>query len=118
MAFILPLLLFLVFAIIDFGRMLNAQITLTEAAREGARAQAFNQNANNQVQAAAGTLSGVTTTVNTTCPANAALTDNATITATYTFTFITPVPGLATLFGGSISGTKTMTGKGVMPCRT
>ncbi len=118
MAFVLPVLLFLVFAIIDFGRMLNAQITLTEAAREGARAAAFNQNANNQVQAAAGTLTGVSTTVNTACPANASLTDNATVTATYTFTFITPVPGLASLLGGTINGTKTMTGKGVMPCRT
>src|SRR5262245_38889036 len=38
MALLLPLLLLLVFGIIDFGRMLNAQITVTEAAREGARA--------------------------------------------------------------------------------
>ena len=33
-----PVLLLVIFGIIDFGRMLNAQITLTEAAREGARA--------------------------------------------------------------------------------
>ena len=36
-ALLLPLLLLIVFGIIDFGRALNAQITLTQAAREGAR---------------------------------------------------------------------------------
>ena len=36
-ALLLPLLLLLVFGIIDFGRALNAQVTLTQAAREGAR---------------------------------------------------------------------------------
>ena len=35
MALVLPLLLFVLFGVIDFGRMLNTQITLTEAAREG-----------------------------------------------------------------------------------
>ncbi|MFI5841090.1 TadE family protein [Catenuloplanes sp. NPDC051500] len=37
-ALVLPLLLMVVFAMIDFGRMLNTQIRVTEAAREGARA--------------------------------------------------------------------------------
>ena len=36
-ALLLPVLLLLVFGIIDFGRALNASITLTQAAREGAR---------------------------------------------------------------------------------
>ncbi len=38
---VLPVLLLLVFGIVDFGRMLNAQIVVTEAAREGARAAAL-----------------------------------------------------------------------------
>jgi hypothetical protein len=37
-ALVLPLLLMVVFAMIDFGRMLNIQLRVTEAAREGARA--------------------------------------------------------------------------------
>ncbi|WP_033345364.1 TadE family protein [Catenuloplanes japonicus] len=37
-ALVLPLLLMVIFAMVDFGRMLNAQIRVTEAAREGARA--------------------------------------------------------------------------------
>ncbi len=36
-ALLLPVLLLLIFGIIDFGRAINAQITLTQAAREGAR---------------------------------------------------------------------------------
>ena len=34
MAIVLPLLVLLVFGIIDFGRMLNAQIEISQAARE------------------------------------------------------------------------------------
>src|SRR6185312_11491700 len=37
-ALVLPVLLMLIFGIIDFGRMLAAKIVITEAAREGARA--------------------------------------------------------------------------------
>jgi len=115
MAFMLPVLLFVIFGIIDYGRMLNAQITLTEAAREGARAAALGQSATTRVNNASTNLSGVTTTV-TSCPATPTATSDATVTTTYTFTFITPVPGLATIFGGSSTGSKTLTGKGVVPC--
>ena len=37
MAIVLPVLLLLVFGIIDFGRLYNTQVTLTHAAREGIR---------------------------------------------------------------------------------
>lgn len=36
-AIVLPLLLWLIVALFDFGRIFNAQITVTQAAREGAR---------------------------------------------------------------------------------
>lgn len=114
-AILLPVLLLLIFGIIDFGRMLNAQITLTEAAREGARAAALGQDADSRVQAASGVLKGVTDTV-TTCPASGASSANTTVTTSYTFTFVTPVAALAPLFGGSLSGSYTLTGKGIMPC--
>jgi Flp pilus assembly protein TadG len=115
MAFMLPLLLFVVFGIIDYGRMLNAQITLTEAAREGARAAALGQSATTRVNNASSNLTGVTTTV-TSCPTNPTATSDATVTTSYTFQFVTPVPGLATIFGGTSSGSKTLTGTGVVPC--
>lgn len=41
MALVLPLLLLLVFGIIDFGRIFTAEIQLSQAAREGVRLQAL-----------------------------------------------------------------------------
>ena len=115
MALVLPLLLFVVFGLIDFGRMLNTQLTLTEAAREGARAAALGQNADARVQAASTNLRGVTDSV-TPCPAGGSTTANATVTTSVTFTFVTPVAALAPLFGGHLAGSVVLTGKGVMPC--
>jgi Flp pilus assembly protein TadG len=115
MALVLPLLLLLVFGIIDFGRMLNAQITLTEAAREGARASVLGANPGNAVSAASTNLSGVTYT-QTACPANPTAGQNATVTTTYTFKFVTPVGAIAGIFGGTFGGDLPMTGVGVMPC--
>jgi Flp pilus assembly protein TadG len=43
MAIVLPLLMVLVFGIIEYGRLYNAQITLTHAAREGVRDYAIHQ---------------------------------------------------------------------------
>jgi Flp pilus assembly protein TadG len=115
MALVLPLLLFVAFALIDFGRMLNTQLTLTEAAREGARAAALGQSADARVHAASTNLHGVTDSV-TPCPAGGDAAADATVTTSVTFTFVTPVAVLAPLFGGQLSGSVPLTGKGVMPC--
>jgi Flp pilus assembly protein TadG len=115
MALVLPLLLFVVFGVVDFGRMLNAQLTLTQAAREGARAAALGQSADTRVQAATTSLSGVTSTV-TTCPAGGSTSADAVVTTTLNFTFVTPLAALAPLFGGGMSSSFTLTGKGIMPC--
>ena len=119
-ALLLPLLLLLIFGIIDFGRALNAQITLTQAAREGARLDAIGQPSASVVtgtQAAATGLSPVTVTV-TACPANAAAGVNATVRAQYQFSFVTPFASIAGLFGSTPSATMTLTATGVMPCET
>jgi Flp pilus assembly protein TadG len=115
MALVLPLLLFVLFGVIDFGRMLNSQITLTEAAREGARATALGQDANARVQAATTNLHGVQAIV-TPCPAAGATSANAVVTATATFSFVTPLAALAPIFGGSLNAPQTLTGRGIMPC--
>jgi len=118
-ALVLPLLLLIVFGIIDFGRALNAQITLTQAAREGARLAALGQpDVVNRTQAAATGLSPVTVSV-ASCAASAGPADNALVTVSYTFSFITPVGAIAGFFGGSGLGSDiTMTAQGVMPCET
>src|SRR5215469_16309154 len=119
-ALLLPLLLLLLFGIIDFGRALNAQVTLTQAAREGARLDALNQpNVVSRAQTAAIGLSGVTATQVTTCPPGSGPTNNADVKVTYTFHFITPVGAIAGLFaGGSFGSPITLSAESVMPCET
>ena len=116
-ALLLPLLLLLVFGIIDFGRAINAQITLTQAAREGARLAALSQsNVVSRTQAAATGLSGVTVTV-TACPSGGGAASDATVQVSYPFTFLTPLGAIAGLFGGSGLGSSlTLTATAVMAC--
>jgi len=121
-ALVLPVLLLIVFGIIDFGRALNAQIELTGAAREGVRLAALgSSNAAIQAQAAAAApgLSGVTVTVAASCAAGAGPTANAQVDVSYSFSFITPVGALVGLVGGSgFGGPMVLTAQGVMPCET
>jgi Flp pilus assembly protein TadG len=117
LALLLPVLLLLLFGIIDLGRALNAQITLTQAAREGARLAALSEaNVVSRTQAAAIGLSGVTVTV-TACPSGGAATSDATVQVSYPFTFVTPLGAIARLFGSSGPGSSlTLTATGVMAC--
>jgi Flp pilus assembly protein TadG len=121
-ALCLPLLLLIVFGIIDFGRALNAQITLTQAAREGVRLAALGYS-NGAIQAradaAAPGLSGLSVTIAANCPAGAGPTANAEVDVSYSFSFITPVGAIAGMFGGSGFGSPiVLTAQGVMPCET
>jgi Flp pilus assembly protein TadG len=118
-ALLLPLLLLIVFGIVDFGRALNAQITLTQAAREGARLAALGEpNVTGATQAAATGLNPVSVRV-TACPAGALPTANAVVNVSYTFSFITPVGAIAGLIGGGGFGAPiTLSAQGVMPCET
>jgi Flp pilus assembly protein TadG len=113
-ALVLPLLLILIFGIIDFGRMLNAKITLTEAAREGARAAALvgtDAGADRARAAATGyTLNDPDVDE---CPTSPGADDNATVTVTYNFQFVTPI---SLLFGANGDGIVKLSATGVMPC--
>ncbi|MDX6206310.1 MAG: hypothetical protein QOE76_1354 [Frankiales bacterium] len=129
-ALIVPLFLLLVFGMIDFGRAYNMQLALTEAAREGVRPIALREagaNATTATRAAIPAGSGiVASTVGVTaitCPGGVLSlpVPNAKVTATKTFTFLTP--GLGTLAnlakrsgGSSLGGSFTITGQGVMRC--
>jgi Flp pilus assembly protein TadG len=118
-ALVFPLLLLIVFGIIDFGRLLNAQITLTQAAREGARLAAVGQpNVVSRTQATATGLSPVTVTV-TSCAVGAGPNANAVVSVSYPFSFVTPIGAIAAMFGGGGPGSGlTLTAQGVMPCET
>jgi Flp pilus assembly protein TadG len=128
-ALLLPLLLLLVFGIVDFGRAINAQITITQAAREGARALALGQSdwRNRTVAAGIGlnlnpnNAPGGNVTDLVDCPASggALIGDDAKVQVTYSFSFVTPVGAIAGIFGGSGFGSPiTLTANGVMPCET
>ena len=119
-ALILPLLVMLVFGIVDFGRAYNAQITLTQAAREGARMAAletalgYNDATVAAKTATAATGLGLTSAAVTvsSCPTGSTQTTEAVVTVKYTLTFSTPMVGLV-----GLPSTKVLTGVGRMPCQ-
>ena len=114
-ALLLPILLLIVFGIVDFGRAYNAQVTLTQAAREGVRLAALNQpNVVSRTQSAAYPLTGVSVSVTACTPGSTA---DAVVRTTYSFSFVTPVGVIAGLFGHSFGGPITLTGQGVMRCQ-
>jgi Flp pilus assembly protein TadG len=110
MAIVLPLLLLVLFAILDFGRMFSAQMSLTAAAREGARVASFGDDPTDRVRTIAGGDVDVSVVA---CPAGGIPAGDARVTVSSRFTFITPIA----LIGGGFGGEATLTGQGVMPCQ-
>ncbi|MET9232485.1 TadE family protein [Lentzea sp. NPDC003310] len=117
-ALLMPIVLVLVMGIVDFGWAVRAQITITQAAREGVRVAALKQTgAAGRAQTAADSLGTVGVAV-TGCPAGQPPGANsAEVTVTHTYDFITPIGAIAGLFGGGGFGAPiTLTAEGVMPC--
>lgn len=116
-AIVLPLLLAVVFGVIDFGRMMANQITLNEAAREGARAAAFNQPVQAQVDRVG---PGITVSYSPS-PVACASADpslNVTVTVFQTWSPITPLGPILKLISNDSSAANgfTQRAKGVMQC--
>ena len=91
LALILPILLMLLVGIVDFGRAFSAQVSITGAAREGARTLALGgtpAQVTIAVDQAKGTAS-VTSIVQTACPPNSTSTSTAAarviVNASFTF---------------------------------
>lgn len=119
MALVLPVLLFVLMGLIDFGRAYNAQMQLTQAAREGARLVSLGMPIGSRVQQAAPELTGTATptvTVLASCPAGS--TGDAKVQVRSTFTWITGITALSHLFGGTFVGPNTLSSTGVMQCNT
>jgi Flp pilus assembly protein TadG len=117
LALLLPVLLIILFGIVDFGRAFNTQIALTQASREGVRGLALGSSTNptSAVQTAAYPVSGVSVAY-TTCPANPGPTSVATVTATKQFSYVTPISGLFSILGLSSLAAPVITGKAEMRC--
>ena len=117
LALVLPILLIIVFGIIDFGRAYNMQIALSQGAREGVRGLALGTTANPTARttSAAYPVTGINVAW-TACPAVPTSTSVATVTATKQFTYITPISGIFNLLGLSSLAAPVITGKGEMRC--
>jgi Flp pilus assembly protein TadG len=120
MAIVMPLLLLLLFGIIDMGRLLQQQIQLTEAAREAARIGALNGTTSDvQAEVTAVVGSGVPVTYPSTpvtCTASSGVGANATVVLQRSFSPATPLVALLPLFGGSSSTAWTLKATGIMSC--
>lgn len=118
-ALIAPVLIVMIFGMVDMGMAINAQAIVGNAAREGARAASFN-GANvtattNVVTSASSSLIGTAPTVSITCQAvgttttiacsSAAAGDSVLVAVSYTYKWLTPgvlgLPGQSTIFATS-----------------
>lgn len=113
-ALLLPILLSILFGIIDFGRALNAQIALQHAVHEGARVLAITQD---EVEATTRTIDAATTIalspgdVTIPRPCNQTTSgDPAEVAATFEFSFI------VLAFVPAIDPTMTLGAQGVHRC--
>lgn len=102
-AIVLPVLLILLLGIAEFGRVFNAQIVITNAAREGSRIMAITEDEakaqSTVVAASAGLSPGLTTSDFVTTPLCVAL-DTASPELRYvTVTISYQVPSLTGIFG-------------------
>ncbi len=116
-ALVLPLLLLLIFGIVDFGRAWNMQLALTQAAREGVRSVALadGTNAAQRTRDAAFPVTGITVAV-AACPATVTPASDAQVTASRTYNYITPVSGILNVMGYPSLAAPTITGRGRMRC--
>jgi Flp pilus assembly protein TadG len=144
MAIVLPLLLFILMGLIDFGRAYNAQIQLNQASREGVRLASLNttgvttgtaaanpngdaaiaarvSNAAGGIVAFAAGCSAPTDSSSsaciTYCRVPVAVGDSAKVVLTTKFTWITGISAMSNFFGaGAFPTPTTLQSTGVMRC--
>lgn len=121
-ALVLPLLLLLVFGIVDFGLAYQAKVELAHAAREGVRTYVLTQDptkAEARTREAAAMLDDAALSVSSSgCAGASDFGDAATVTASYEFEYLTPLPALVAAIpgAGALSSPITITEDGVMRC--
>jgi Flp pilus assembly protein TadG len=109
-ALVVPLLLLLLLGIIEFGRVFNAQMQVTAAAREAARVMAIQKQADLSIATAIADTPGLTPALTSgqvvVAPGSCTTSTDATVTVTYSLRLV------AGLFGSSVP----LTGRAVMRC--
>lgn len=141
MALVLPVLLFVLFAMIDFGRAYSAQIQLSQAAREGVRLASLNTTSNTAdanygntaiakrvsdaavglppkfaASCSAPTAISASACI-TYCPVVFTSSSTATVVLTYKFTWVTGISAISKFFGpGTFPKPTTLQSTGVMRC--
>jgi Flp pilus assembly protein TadG len=106
-AMVVPIFLILVFAIVDFGMGFHAWITVTNAAREGARIGAVGADQATieaKVESSAGSLNDENMTI-TVVNAQGTAGETVTVTVDYEYQMITPLSSALGLIGGSFGDT-------------
>lgn len=110
-ALVLPLLLVLLFALVDFGRGFQAWIQVTNGAREGARVGAVRGTAAQIESRVRSATAGLDQSKLSVAASNVqgAPGQSVVVTVSYRWDLITPVsPLLGLLSGGSVAGTLTL----------
>lgn len=115
---ILPILLIMLFAIVDFGRAFYTWNTLSNAAREGARTAAVQGNTAAINTAVTSAMGGLTTTsptlTRTYTNVQAAKGNTVTVQLSYQFTYVTPISPLLNLIGGNSIANPTLSSTSAM----
>jgi len=102
-ALILPVLILILMAIIEFGFMFNSYLTLSNGVREAGRSAALGADdatVELRLREAASSLDGSQLAITVT-PAHRSRGDQITVEATYTYQFLTPI--ISGIFGSGVT---------------
>jgi len=117
LALVLPVLLLVVFGIIDFGRAYNSKILVGAAAREGARVAAHGGSRTDVEGQVAKAMDGATVTVETPALCDEEEAD-ATVAVSLDFGYATPIGSIAGLLNAKFNDDNvTLRSEVTMPCR-
>ena len=109
-ALLLPLFLLLLFGMIDFGRAYSASVTLTNAAREGARFGVIQPTNTSgiisRVHTTAGPYNDSNLLVTPSCSPSCSSGNDVIVLTNYQFSFITPLAAIGNFFSGGALPTK------------
>jgi len=115
-AMVMPIMLLLLFALVDFGRAFYSWLLITNAAREGARVAATQSpltDVQTRIYGAASALDSSAITITTT-NVQGPRGESVEVDLTYDFSFVTPIGNIVSLLGGGALATPAINGHSSM----